>query len=74
MANTAYINTQEDATIEGTNRLKSISESFLRDKEMNDGKIPPENRDCWGTLYINLLAQQRQLALTLSHMAKDFGK
>lgn len=73
MANTQYIMEQEQAIIDATNTLRSVSESYLYECDNNDGRPFSANRDCWGTLRLNLLTLQCQVAITLSHMGKEFG-
>lgn len=74
MASQSYIIEQEKEIVQHTSAIHSIADAFIQEGENEGtGKPYPENRDLWGTLYANLVAQQRRLALTIGHFEREFG-
>ena len=69
-----YIMEQERVIMEMVRTLRSLSTSYLY--EVNSectGRPSPANRDCWGTLHMNLLAMRREADIALAHLAKEFA-
>lgn len=74
MASQEYIIDREKEVIEAISSVKHgvaayVSESI---REGTD-KCQPENRDCWGTYYVNLNALYREVVRAKNAMAGEFG-
>jgi hypothetical protein len=79
MANHAFIIERETDLIEARNSIRSAWEAYRGECERNRltgfdrGEPNPDNRDLWGTLFVNAVSLRNTLEGFLQEMEREFG-
>jgi hypothetical protein len=72
MASQQFIANQETEITDAIMSVQKTTSAWKFEYDWNPGHLHPENRNNWGTLYINAKKLKNELEQLISHMDKEF--